>query len=85
MKLYSEKQIIEMLNRARLHKQDDTEMFTNEYLLSQETPIELLIDEEIQEKSKYWNEITNPNMFTFKLAWENGAIRLKKQILNQNK
>lgn len=48
MKLYTEEQVNTMLNRARLHKQDDTEMFTNEYLLSQETPIELPSDEEIE-------------------------------------
>lgn len=40
-KLYTEEQVDAMLNKARLHKQDDTEMFTNEYLLSAETPIEL--------------------------------------------
>lgn len=47
MKLYTEEQVRYIINRARLHNQDDTEMFTNEYLLSQETPIELPSDEEI--------------------------------------
>ena len=47
MKLYTEEQVVSMLDRARMHKQDDTEMFTNEYLLSQATPIELPSDEEI--------------------------------------
>ena len=48
MKLYTEEQVDIMLSRARMQKQDDTYMFTNEYLLSQETPIELPSDEEIE-------------------------------------
>lgn len=51
MKLYTEEQVVSMLDRARMHKQDDTEMFTNEYLLSQATPISLPSDEEIQKES----------------------------------
>ena len=47
MKLYTEEQVNTMLSRARLHNQDDTEMFTNEYLIAYETPIELPSDEEI--------------------------------------
>ena len=47
MKLYTEEQVNTMLRRARLHNQDDTEMFTNEYLTADETPIELPSDEEI--------------------------------------
>jgi hypothetical protein len=52
MKLYTEEQVKSMLDRARLHKQDDSEMFSNEYLLSAETPIELPSDEEIEEELK---------------------------------
>ncbi|CAB5218098.1 hypothetical protein UFOVP203_53 [uncultured Caudovirales phage] len=48
MKLYTEEQVRTMLDRARLHNQDDTEMFTNEYLLSEETPIELPSDRDIE-------------------------------------
>ena len=48
MKLYTEEQVDKMLSRARMHKQDDTEMFTNEYLLSEETPIELPSDRDIE-------------------------------------
>ena len=51
MKLYTEEQVNTMLSRARLHNQDDTEMFTNEYLIAYETPIELPSDEEIEEKA----------------------------------
>jgi hypothetical protein len=48
MKLYTEEQVDKMLSRARMHKQDDTEMFTNEYLLSKETPIELPNDDDVR-------------------------------------
>ena len=50
MKLYTEEQVNTMLSRARLHNQDDTEMFTNEYLIAYETPIELPSDEEIEKE-----------------------------------
>ena len=46
-KLYNENQVEEMLIKARFHNMDDSEMFTNEYLISQHTPIELPTDEEI--------------------------------------
>jgi len=54
MKLYTEEQVNTMLSRARLHTQDDTEMFTNEYLIAYETPIELPSDEE-EDIINLWN------------------------------
>ena len=82
MKLYTEKQVDKMLNRARLHKQDDTEMFTNEYLLSQETPIELPSDEEIEKKTDITFEQDDS---VGKYIFGEGAKWMKEQILNQNK
>ena len=82
MKLYTESELLKAIQLGRNYGGWVT---TEPEILKQLTPIELPIDEEIEEKGKYWDETTNPNMFTFKLAWENGAIRLKKQILNQNK
>ena len=73
MKLYTEEQVDKMLSRARMHKQDDTEMFTNEYLLSQETPIELPSDRDIEIAA-------NGNQEHYE-----GAMWLKYKILNQNK
>jgi hypothetical protein len=84
MKLYTEEQVDKMLSRARMHKQDDTEMFTNEYLLSEETPIELPSDEEIKkyiESTPYYGTCT----YEFKEGIEDGIKWMKKQILNQNK
>ena len=86
MKLYTEEQVDKMLSRARMHKQDDTEMFTNEYLLSQETPIELPSDEEIKEYlKKTHTKAVNPLNVYYKTGFESGAIWMKEQILNQNK
>jgi hypothetical protein len=84
MKLYTEEQVDKMLSRARMHKQDDTEMFTNEYLLSEETPIELPSDEEIKkyiESTPYYGTCT----YEFKEGNEDGIKWMKKQILNKNK
>jgi hypothetical protein len=82
MKLYTEEQVDKMLSRARMHKQDDTEMFTNEYLLSQETPIELPSDEEITKEVKLIEPYATNDYcdgFSDGINWYN------KQILNQNK
>ena len=90
MKLYTEEQVDKMLSRARLHKQDDTEMFTNEYLLSQETPIELPSNEEIEDYAKEFvlshdfSALTNPNHLANR-CFQLGAKWMKEQILNQNK
>lgn len=82
MKLYTLEQIKQVIAYCNTNYFSTSDDILEDLSL---TPIELPIDEEIEEKGKYWDETTNPNMFTFKLAWENGAIRLKKQILNQNK
>lgn len=47
MKLYTEEQVFKMLNRARIRNHRDEELFSNDYLMSNETPIELPSDEEI--------------------------------------
>ena len=86
MKLYTEEQVDKMLSRARMHKQDDTEMFTNEYLLSQETPIELPSDEEIDAHlEKTHTKAVNPPNVYYRTGFEKGALWMKEQILNQNK
>ena len=82
MKLYTEEQVDKMLSRARMHKQDDTEMFTNEYLLSEETPIELPSDEEIRERAE---NSGGDDSLSPADEYENGAKWMKEQILNQNK
>ena len=89
MKLYTEEQVDKMLSRARMHKQDDTEMFTNEYLLSQETPIELPSDEEIDDKSALLFPYAKYNQLSIESynikSFQQGAKWIKEQILNKNK
>ena len=96
MKLYTEEQVDKMLSRARMHKQNDTEMFTNEYLLSEETPIELPSDEEIDRKSEVLYPINKggsmwmPSRYDIDKAnrqegFLDCAKWMKEQILNQNK
>ena len=80
MKLYTEEQVNKMLSRARLHNQDDTEMFTNEYLIAYETPIELPSDEDL-EKARKENRLTMEEMCRF----EEGVEWLIERINNQNK
>ena len=40
-------------------------------------------DKEIEKQSKYWNETTNPEMWTFKLAWKAGAKWYREQLKNK--
>lgn len=75
MKLYTEIQVYHMLRRARFHNQDDTEMFTDEYLISQVTPIELPSDADIEVMSKRWGIVSE--------AYLSGAKYVKEQILKQ--
>lgn len=37
-------------------------------------------DKEIEKASKYWNETTNPDMWTYKLAWKAGAKWMRDKI-----
>lgn len=51
-KLYTEEQVRIMLGKARLLNMDDTEMFTDDYLIEQQTPIQLPTDEELEKIAK---------------------------------
>jgi|688.fasta_scaffold425262_2 hypothetical protein len=81
MKLYTEEQVNTMLRRARLHNQDDTEMFTNEYLIADETPIELPSDEEIEEASP----IVNINSHDYYFGHKDGFIEGAEWVIEQIK
>ena len=48
MKLYTEEQLKHIINGARLLDEDDIWVFTEDYLISRETPIKLPSDEEIE-------------------------------------
>jgi hypothetical protein len=47
MKLYTEEQVKHMIRRARFHNQDDSEMFTDDYLISCEASIILSSEDEL--------------------------------------
>jgi hypothetical protein len=47
MKLYTEEQVKHMIRRARFHNQDNSEMFTDDYLISCEAPIILSSEDEL--------------------------------------
>ena len=83
MKLYTEEQVNQIIDRAY-----DLELGTDEqmtgYLMMNITPIELPSDEEIRIG---WRIQRGINTFDagFKLFFEMGAKWMKEQILNQNK
>ena len=77
MKLYTEEQVNTMLSRARLHNQDDTEMFTNEYLIAYETPIELPSDDEMANASNHCKD------GQVKVGFLRGVLWYQEQILNK--
>lgn len=69
MKLYTEEQVAKMLGRARLHSHDDSEMFTDEYLISCETPIELPSDDDIEFRTSYFKFEKNKQIFYNGAKW----------------
>ena len=77
MKLYTEEQVNTMLSRARLHNQDDTEMFTNEYLIAYETPIELPSDDEMANASNHCKD------GQVKVGFLRGVLWYQDQILTK--
>ena len=77
MKLYTEEQVNTMLSRARLHNQDDTEMFTNEYLIAYETPIELPSDDEMANASNHCKD------GQVKVGFLRGVLWYQEQILTK--
>ena len=88
MKLYTEEQVNTMLRRARLHNQDDTEMFTNEYLIADETPIELPSDEEIDKFAQIASSVKEEKTQGEWIAYKSviaGAKWVIEQIKQQDK
>ena len=77
MKLYTEEQVILLLDLSKLRL-----MNSKDILLSQLTPIELPSDEEIEE---YDDGSTKLNPRFYYDAFQDGAKWMKEQILNQNK
>ena len=83
MKLYTEEQVKEILDRTY-----DIELGTyeqmKEYVLRGLTPIELPSNEEI-ENNAYTDRRVGDFEYHEQIGFERGALWLKEQILNQNK
>jgi len=87
-KLYTEEQVRIMLGKARLLNMDDTEMFTDDYLIEQQTPIQLPTDEEIYELAKeqypismekFGNEMMDGNIY-FRSIFIQGVEWMRDKI-----
>ena len=77
-KLYTEEQVRIMLGKARLLNMDDTEMFTDDYLIEQLTPIQLPTDDEIENQSEdYADKFISTSNFAFEDAakWMRDKIK----------
>ena len=87
-KLYTEEQVRIMLGKARLLNVDDAEMFTDDYLIEQQTPIELPTDEDVYELAKeqypismekFGNEMMDGNIY-FRSIFIQGAEWMRDKI-----
>lgn len=78
MKLYTEEQVNEILNRAGAIVTGSRKQMS-EYLMKDLTPIEFPSDEEI------WQEADKENFITQHYAFMRGTEWIKEQILKQNK
>ena len=74
MKLYTEEQVISLLNKMDII-----------YSLEDLTPIEIPSDEEIEEASPYVPSNPKIDYLSHQKGFEEGAKWMKEQILNQNK
>ena len=83
MKLYTEEQVLKIIQKTVMDKPE-----TYDEVLKYYTPIELPSDEEMENKGKW---VFNNDGHTITThyntvpSWVNGAKWMKQQILNQNK
>ena len=71
MKLYTEEQVRTIIGKAQLLDWDDEFLFSEDYLISSENPIELPSDEEI-------NYYANDNVES--ISFVNGAIWMRDKL-----
>jgi hypothetical protein len=79
-KLYTEEQVRIMLGKARLLNMDDTEMFTDDYLIEQQTPIQLPTDEEIGKGRDENIPIDEKDMWSERFYFNIGAKWMRDKI-----
>lgn len=80
MKLYTEEQVRIMLGKARLLNMDDTEMFTDDYLIEQQTPIQLPTDEEVEKIAKQKHIGLSKDVTNYRGCFEQGAKWMRDKI-----
>lgn len=79
-KLYTEDQVRIMLSKARLQDYNDEDLYTADYLIEEQTPIELPTDEEI------WNEYNSKgeSYIANNFAFARGAEWMRNKIKGGN-
>ena len=84
MKLYTEEQVKEMLNKINsvLPKRASLLVYMVENITEYMNPIELPSDEEVEEESQ--NKTRVDFGYYLRITWVEGAKWMKEQILNQN-
>ena len=83
MKLYTEEQVLTILDLAKLKLNND-EKYSKDELINSLTPIELPSDEEIMNNA-YTDRTVDDWEHEQQVGFELGAKWMKEQILNQNK
>lgn len=78
MKLYTEEQVRKILKSTHIHTDNDVDM-----ILPQFTPIELPSDEEIEEESWRYREVTKDMEIPPNEDWSNGAKWYREQLKNK--
>lgn len=79
-KLFTEEQVRIMLGKARLLNMDDTEMFTDDYLIEQQTPIQLPTDEEIEKIAKEKHIGLSIDVQNYRRCFVQGAKWMRDKI-----
>lgn len=81
-KLYTEEQVKTIIGKAQMLNWDDKFLFSEDYLISSETPIELPSDEEILKESDEF-ELNSRVSLGMHISFEIGAKWMRDKILNK--
>lgn len=78
-KLYTEDQVRIMLSKARFQDYNDEDLYTADYLIEEQTPIELPTDEEIEKSNPYRLGAGNYDTLA-QGKWQEGAKWMRDKI-----
>ena len=85
MKLYTEEQVRTIIGKSQMLNWDDEFLFSEDYLISSETPIELPTDDEIEKELFYQKQVMNPyptEEYAY-TAYEKGFMEAAKVVINK--